>query len=95
MIQEMIVGLVVTLAACFVMVHFAPRTLRQAFHAVLTRLARRCQWTWLERKLIVRSLTQVAKQKGCGACNACTPDSEQAKMCSSITPEKLQRTIRR
>lgn len=95
MIQEVIVGIIVTVAVISVIVHFTPRTFRRMLAFRMANMARRCKWTWLERKLIVRHLTQAPDASQCGACNGCSLPSQQQEICSSITPETLRRTAKR
>jgi hypothetical protein len=95
MMQNLIVGIIVAAALWSVITHFAPHSLRQFLRLKVARLAHRFGWAWLERKLIVTSLTSSARSAACGTCNACDPLSQENENCSSITPEMLRRTIRR
>ena len=95
MMQEAIVAVIVTTAIVSLIFRYLPRRLRQRFRAKLIRLAHRHHWERLERKLVVRSLTDSARGDDCAACSACAPMARQGDVLSSITPEQLRRTIRR
>ena len=95
MLQEVIVAVIVSIAAASIILHYMPRSVRQAFRDRLIRLAHRRNWIWLERKLVVRKLTDVAYGDTCSACSACAPMPTHDDVVSSITPEQLRRTIQR
>ncbi|RJX33704.1 MAG: hypothetical protein C4516_00825 [Oxalobacter sp.] len=95
MIQEIIVGIIVAIATISVILHFMSRNLRRRFGFGMVRLARRCGWTRMEKKLVARSIKQASAASDCSVCNACTTPSQELDVCSSITPEMLRRTIRR
>lgn len=95
MVQEVIVGIIVLIATWAVIMHFTPLRLRHTARNRLAQLANRCGWRWLESKLTVPTHTAATQSNACGNCTACSPPAANKETVSTITPDRLKRTIRR
>jgi hypothetical protein len=96
MVQNLIVAVIVVLAAWAVARRYLPKTLRQRAAGFTARVARGSGMArmanWLEADLPADS----SCGSGCGTCGNCgTGDAKAAPMNEfSISPEALKRTIR-
>jgi hypothetical protein len=93
--QEIIVAVIVVIAAWSVLSRYAPKALRQACRAQAAKLARRGGFAWLEKRLTSPAAPAGSCADGCGNCGGCSPAATQPETRSAITPEALKRTIRR
>lgn len=93
--QEMIVGLIVAVAACAVVWRYAPHALRRAGRSWLAKAARHFGWTALEKRIEAKAQLKSSCADGCGSCGGCKPVARALEEQSTITLEELRKTARR
>jgi hypothetical protein len=94
--QEIIVTIIVALAALAVLRRYAPRSLKQAVRSHSVRMATRFGWQNIATKLRAPAENGAVCGSGCGSCGSCGDTATNQKVSSStISVEALKRTIQR
>ncbi len=94
--QEIVVAVIVAVAAFAVLRRYAPRSVKQAVRSHSVRLATRLGWHSMATKLRAPAENGAACGSGCGSCGSCggTPTNPNTSS-SSISVDALKRTIQR
>lgn len=94
--QEIIVAIIVALAALAVARRYAPRNVKQAVRAQSVRLATRLGWHATAAKLGAPAENGGACGSGCGSCGSCGDTSAKpTASTTTISVDALKRTIQR
>ncbi|HEX7640927.1 MAG TPA: DUF6587 family protein [Burkholderiaceae bacterium] len=96
MIQEIVVGLIVSVAALAVLRRYAPNSLKRTARIAMVRIARMFGWNALADKLGQQAEAGASCGDGCGSCGSCGPSSnEKSGPVQSVSVEDLKQTLRR
>jgi hypothetical protein len=96
MIQQIIVGLIVALAAFAVAKRYAPKGMKRAARAGTVRLAKALGWHWLADKLAQKAEAGASCGDGCGSCGNCAPsENEKNASTQTVSVESLKQSLRR
>ena len=95
MMQQIIVGIIVLMAAWVVARKYLPKPVRRRVSAIMARVARRIGMRsmarWLETDLPAAS----SCADGCGSCGDCGPTPVPHDVTFAISADALKQTIKR
>ena len=96
MIQQIVVGLIVAIAAFAVLKRYAPKALKRAARIGSVRVAKALGWVSLADKMALQAEAGASCGDGCGTCGNCGSSStkEQGPV-QSVSVDTLKQTLRR
>ena len=92
MMQNLIVAVIVLLAACYVVVKFTPAGVRAAAAPRLAVLVRRAHLPQAFSRRLEQKITTAGGCGSCNSCNACATDPSQhrkARACGSFQSSRM------
>lgn len=94
--QELVVGLIVAIAAAVVLQRYAPKSLKRIVRGGSVRLAQRLGWPGIASRLGREAEAGASCGDGCGSCGSCgTSTSSKGEQSHSISIESLKKTLHR
>ncbi|GEM_PF-2964793 len=96
MVQQIIVGLIVAIAAIVVFRRYAPKNLKRATRSGLVKLLKSLGWNSVAENLAQKAEAGASCGDGCGSCGSCGPaNGEKATPVQTVSVEELKQTLRR
>ena len=96
MIQNIIVGLFVAMAAVVVIRRYSPGAAKRAVRIGVGRLAGALGWNTLAQRLALQAEAVASCGTGCGSCGNCASSAnDKGAAEQSVSVESLKRTLRR
>jgi hypothetical protein len=96
MFQQIIVGLIVAVAAIAVVKRYAPKSIKRAVQIGVVRMSKALGWNSLADRLVQKAEAGASCGDGCGSCGSCDQSAgEKGAPVQSVSVESLTQTLRR